>query len=93
MTDKAPNLYVELSLLGLLALLWGSSYLFVNVAVQTIPPITLGAIRVSIAALMLGGILVFRRVSLPRDLMVWGRLFWQSILASTGAWTVLAWGQ
>ena len=38
-----PVLMVELALLGLLALLWGSSYLFIKVAVTEIPPVTLVA--------------------------------------------------
>ena len=48
-----PNYTVEIGLLALLALLWGSSYLFIKVAVTEIPPITIIAARVSIAALLL----------------------------------------
>ena len=40
----------EFALLGLLALLWGSSYLFIKIAVAEISPFTLIAARVSIAA-------------------------------------------
>jgi hypothetical protein len=39
----------ELLLLGVLAALWGSSYLLIKVAVATIPPLTLIAIRVTLA--------------------------------------------
>ena len=46
---------VEFALLGLLALLWGSSYLFIKIAVSEIPPVTLIAARVAIAALLLVG--------------------------------------
>ncbi|MFH1806463.1 MAG: EamA family transporter [Pseudomonadota bacterium] len=83
----------ELALLGLLALLWGSSYLFIKIAVAEIPPVTLIAIRVSIAALFLVAVLLWRGERLPRDATTWRMLFLQAIFNSIGAWTVLAWGQ
>ncbi|MEM7223884.1 MAG: EamA family transporter [Pseudomonadota bacterium] len=88
-----PNLSVELGLLAMLALLWGSSYLFIKVAVAEIPPITLIAVRVSIAALFLLAVLHWREERLPRDGKTWRRLLLQSFFNSIGAWTILAWGQ
>lgn len=88
-----PVLGVELALLGLLALLWGSSYLFIKVAVTEIPPVTLIAVRVSIAALLLVAVLSWRRDRLPRDARTWRMLLLQAFLNSIGAWTLLAWGQ
>ena len=83
----------EFLLLALLALLWGSSYLFIKVAVAENPPITLIATRVSGAAIFLLCILWIRGERLPTDIGTWGRLGIQSFLNATGAWTVLAWGQ
>lgn len=83
----------EYLLLGLLAMLWGASYLLIRVAVETIPPITLVATRVTIAAAFL---LVIARAQchrLPRDPGTWRQLVIQSFLNSFGAWTLLAWGQ
>lgn len=84
---------IEYALLGCLALLWGSSYLFIAVAVETIPPLTLIAGRVTIAALVLGMVMVFTGHALPKDAKTWRLLWIQSFLNSIGAWTVLAWGQ
>lgn len=83
----------EIGLLFLLAFLWGSSYLLIKIAVTEIPPVTLIAIRVSGAALFLSVIMALRFESFPRDPKTWGWLIVQSFLNSTGAWTVLAWGQ
>ena len=83
----------EYLLLGLLALLWGSSYLFIRIAVETIPPVTLVALRVSIAAVVLIGIAFAQGHRLPTDRAIWGHLAVQSFLNSYGAWTLLAWGQ
>lgn len=87
------NLAIEISLLGVLALLWGSSYLFVKIAVAEIPPLTLIAIRVGGAAVVLLVMVWVKREVLPRDRSTWSMLLVQSFLNSIGAWTVLAWGQ
>ena len=84
---------VELALLALLALLWGSSYTLIKLAVATIPPVTLIAARVTIAAAFLIVVMHMRNEQLPRDGRTWRMLLVQSFLNSIGAWTVLAWGQ
>ncbi|MEO1161123.1 MAG: DMT family transporter, partial [Pseudomonadota bacterium] len=88
-----PVLIIELALLGLLALLWGSSYLFIKVAVTEIPPVTLIATRVTVAALFLLAVLSWRNDHLPRDGRTWRMLLLQSFFNSIAAWTLLAWGQ
>lgn len=90
---STANLRTELSLLALLALLWGSSYLFIKVAVAEIPPVTLIALRVLSAAIFLMLMMGARSERLPRDARTWRMLLVQSVLNSIGAWTVLAWGQ
>jgi len=50
----------EYALLALLAAFWGSSYLLIKLALATIPPVTLIAIRVTIASLFLLAIMRLR---------------------------------
>lgn len=83
----------ELALLALLALLWGSSYAFIKLALEDIPPVSLIAYRVLLATVILACLIKLRRESLPRDGETWRALLVQSFLNSIGAWTVLAWGQ
>ena len=83
----------EYALLGLLAGLWGSSYLFAKVALAEIPPLTLAATRVTIAALILLCVSAMNKKELPRDGATWRLLFVQSLFNSTLAWAILAWGQ
>ena len=90
---SSANLRTELPLLALLALLWGSSYLFIKVAVAEIPPVTLIALRVFGAAIFLLLVMGARAEKLPRDLRTWRMLLLQATLNSIAAWTVLAWGQ
>lgn len=93
MLPAKQNLAVELALLALLAVLWGSSYLFIKLALVTIPPVTLIALRVSIAAAFLVTVMHMQGHRLPADGPTWRRLLFQAFLNSIGAWTVLAWGQ
>jgi len=91
--ERSPRLGRELALLCLLAGLWGSSYLLIKVAVATIPPLTLIAFRVSIAAAFLCAVLAATGLRLPRDGATWRALLLQSLLNSIAPWTLLAWGQ
>lgn len=90
---SSANLRTELPLLALLALLWGSSYLFIKVALAEIPPVTLIALRVFGAAIFLLLVMGARAEKLPRDLRTWRMLLLQAMLNSIAAWTILAWGQ
>ncbi len=67
---------MDWGLLVLLSLLWGGSFLCVGIAVQELPVLTIIALRVSLAALVLWGIALFSGHQLPR-----GRKTWQAFLA------------
>ena len=73
-----PTPWKEFILLALLALLWGASYLFIKIAVTEIPPLTLIAVRVSIATVFLIAVLLWQRERLPRDHKTWRKLLLQS---------------
>ncbi|MFN8475023.1 MAG: EamA family transporter [Anaerolineae bacterium] len=62
----------ELGALLLLGSIWGASYLFIKVAVQVFPPLTLVTLRVVMAALTSLLILRLRGISLPRSRAMWG---------------------
>ncbi|MCC3306532.1 EamA family transporter [Sneathiella sp. HT1-7] len=83
----------EYFLLILLACLWGSSYLLIRIGVETIPPASLVALRVSVAAFVLLIVVWRQGYRLPTDLPTWRNFAIQSFFNSFGAWTLLAWGQ
>jgi drug/metabolite transporter (DMT)-like permease len=90
---EQENLFYELTLLGLLAALWGSSYLLIKIAVATLPPVTLIAMRVSLAAIFLVMVMRLQGARFPRDRGTWQMLLVQAFLNSIASWTLLAWGQ
>jgi drug/metabolite transporter (DMT)-like permease len=93
MTTRPTPPVLDFALLGCLALLWGGSYPLLKVAVAEIPPVTLIAVRVSVAAVLLLAIALVQGERLPAGREIWARLFLQAFLNSYGAWTLLAWGQ
>jgi drug/metabolite transporter (DMT)-like permease len=83
----------ELALLLLLAVLWGGSYPLTKLALKTIPPFTLVALRVSIAAVLLLVIVWWKQLSIPREARVWGAFFVQACFNSIVSWSLVAYGQ
>ena len=83
----------ELALLLLLATLWGASYSFIRVGVESIPPISFIAARTTIAAVVLLGVLRARRLAMPTDLALWRRFLFQACLNSVIPYTLIAWAE
>jgi drug/metabolite transporter (DMT)-like permease len=84
---------VEFALLLLLATLWGASYAFIRVGVESIPPVTFIAARTAIAAVVLLGVLRWRSIALPTDAAIWRRFLFQAGLNSVIPFTLIAWAE
>jgi drug/metabolite transporter (DMT)-like permease len=93
MTPQNPKLARELLLLLVLATLWGASYTFIKIGVETIPPVTLIAVRTLIAGGILLVVLRYRRIRLPSDRATWRRFFIQACLNSVIPFTLIAWAE
>lgn len=83
----------EVALLLVLSTLWGASYSFIKVGVQTIPPVTLIAMRTLIAGTLLLLVIRWRGLVLPSDATTWRRFFVQACLNSVVPFTLIAWAQ
>jgi len=91
--DGKPVPLPEFGLLLLLGVLWGIPYSLTKIALETIPPITLTAARVSLAAATLWIIAVLLRRRLPRRWGFAGQLFIQGSVACVVPYTLIAFGQ
>src|SRR5262245_13862716 len=80
-------------LLVVLAALWGASYTFIKVGVETVPPVTLIAGRTLIAAILLVALIRWRGLLLPKDALTWRRFLIQACLNSAIPFTLIAWGE
>lgn len=92
-SPEAPNYLVELSLLAVLATLWGASYTFIKLGIETIPPVTLIAGRTILAGAVLLVILRMRGIRMPRDKASWCRFTVQACLNSAIPFTLIAWAE
>lgn len=84
---------IELVLLLVLATLWGGSYTFIRIGVETIPPVTLIAARTLLAGTILLLIMRWRGLRLPRDLAIWRLFLVQACLNSVLPFTLIAWAE
>ena len=71
-TARAGGSYAVL--LGLLSLAWGSSYLFIKIGVETLPPLSLVAWRLLVGVAVLAVVVAVTRTPLPRDPRTLGHL-------------------
>jgi drug/metabolite transporter (DMT)-like permease len=92
-TPKNPNLALEIGLLTLLSLIWGGSFTLIKVAVDTIPPLTMVAARVAVAAAVLIFIARAQGLSLPRQAATWAAFFVQGLLQSALPFSLISWGE
>ena len=83
----------EFALLLLLATLWGASYTFIKIGVETIPPITFIALRTLIAGGILLAVMRIRKLRMPREGLVWRRFFMQACFNSVVPFTLIAWAE
>ncbi|PBB80470.1 EamA family transporter [Mesorhizobium sp. WSM3879] len=89
MSDKI-EMTTELALLGLLAALWGASYTFIKIGVETIPPVTFIAGRTLIAGGILLGLIRWRGLVMPPGVVMWRRFMLQACLNSVIPFTLIA---
>ncbi|KMW46666.1 EamA family transporter [Ralstonia insidiosa] len=82
-----------LALLLVLSSLWGASYTFIRIGVETIPPLTFIAARTLIAGALLLLWMRWRRIQMPRDRAVWVRFGVQALLNSVIPFTLIAWAE
>jgi drug/metabolite transporter (DMT)-like permease len=83
----------DLALLALLAAIWGASFMFIKVAVETIPPLTIVAGRVALGAALLLAVARARGVRLPRDRATWARCAAIAAIGNVAPFALIAWGE
>lgn len=88
--SQKSEMSTELALLGVLAVLWGASYTFIKIGVETIPPVTFIAARTLIAGGILFIIIRWRGLAMPADAAVWRRFTFQACLNSVVPFTLIA---
>ncbi|HEU4595802.1 MAG TPA: EamA family transporter [Pyrinomonadaceae bacterium] len=76
-----------------LALIWGSTWLFIKIGLEDLPPLSFAGIRFVLASLILGGIVAARRSPLPRRKSDWLLIISTGVLAFALNYGLLFWGE
>ena len=81
------------ALLIALSILWGGSFFFVGVALDALPPFTIVALRVGLAALALNLVVVAVVLRIPTDLRTWAAFFAMGLVNNAVPFSLIVWGQ
>ena len=90
---RATASQVDWILFLALGFFWGSSYLFIKIGIETLPPFSLIAGRLLIGALLLGAVLLMAREPLPREPRVYGHLVVMAVVNIAVPFTLITWGE
>ena len=80
-------------LLLLLSAIWGASFLFIEIALEAMGPITLVFFRVGIAAVTLGAYAFFANLEIPRSFAFWLGCLVMGFLNNAIPFSLIAYGQ
>jgi len=76
-----------------LGVLWGGSFFFVEIIVEEMPPLTLVAVRLVIAAAALNLFMKFKGVPMPKDAVSWRSFVIMGMINSIIPYSLFSWGQ
>lgn len=77
----------------LLCCIWGSTWLFIKLGLEDLPPLTFAGIRFLISSAILFGIVLVRGIAIPRRRSDWLLLAITGVLAFTLNYGLLFWGE
>jgi drug/metabolite transporter (DMT)-like permease len=80
-------------ILILLSLIWGASFLFIKVAVATIPPFSVAFGRTALAAMLLYLVLRSRGLRMPGWGPVWGTFLLMGLFNGAVPYTLITWAE
>jgi len=80
-------------LIGALALLWGSGFFWIKLALDGLGPFQLTFARLALGALVLGVIVAVRRLPLPRTREMWAHLTVAALISNAIPYTLFAVGE
>lgn len=81
------------AMLTALSVIWGGSFFFTGIAVKELPPLTIVAARVGLAALALLVGLRIAGIPMPRSPKVWAAFFGMGLMNNMIPFSLIVWGQ
>lgn len=88
-----PERYVNVLWLLVLGTLWGSSYLFIKIAVAEMPALTLVSGRLLVSSIVMWAGLRILRIPIPRDGKTWRSYVLLGLFGAAAPYTLITWGE
>jgi drug/metabolite transporter (DMT)-like permease len=76
-----------------LGFMWGSSYFWIKIGVETIPPLTLIALRLFFGFLVIAAVVAIAREPLPRNPRQYGHLLVMAVVSIVLPFFLITWGE
>jgi drug/metabolite transporter (DMT)-like permease len=83
----------EIALLLSLATLWSSSFAFIKIAVETIPPLSVAAGWLLLAAVLIVAVAQLRGLRFPREDGLWPKFLAVGLFGNALPFTLISWGE
>lgn len=77
----------------ILAIIWGTTWIFIKLGLRDLPPVTFAGIRFLIADLILWGVVIARGKGLRLGLRDWGLIAWTGLIAFGFNYGLIFWGE
>lgn len=78
---------------SILAVIWGSTWIFIKLGLRDLPPLTFAGLRFLLAAVVLWGVVWIRRAKLPAQPGQWRALIWTGLIAISLNYGLVFWGE
>ena len=76
-----------------LCAIWGTTWLFIKLGLEEIPPLTFAALRFVLAILVVGAIIFVQKIPLPKTSREWKLLAVTGILQFSINYSLVFWGE
>ena len=77
----------------LIAIFWGSAFLFIEIALKSFPPFTIAASRILLGAVLLQLLVRARGKRVPRDWAAWHNWSWVAAIGTVLPFVLIPWAQ
>ena len=83
----------EWALLVTLSVLWGGSFFFAEIALESLPPLTIVTLRVGLAAITLWLVVLALKLPIPNSTPIWIAFLTMGLLNNVLPFSLIVWGQ
>ena len=83
----------EWAMLVTLSVLWGGSFFFAEIALESLPPLTIVTLRVGLAAITLWLVVLALKLPIPNSAPIWIGFLAMGLLNNVLPFSLIVWGQ